>query len=172
MQKDINEIKAKADEGDLSSIVDLGISYLYGYGTEQDFVEAFIYLQDASLKNDGEAMLHLGKMYENGWGIKPDKWTALSLYRRSYRLKTPGSRKAFGDLIDVLVDEIPVTGELTISNDFRITCCCERFRENMRMGKFLPYEDVDDECCFYATNLNRSTLLNECPFCGKGVRHV
>ena len=96
--KDIDEMKAKADEGEIDAMVQLGMSYLYGYGVEKDYVQAFIYLQDAAIRNDGEAQLHLGKMYENGWGIKKDPWTAYSLYRRSYKAKTEGLRKALEDL--------------------------------------------------------------------------
>lgn len=167
----IEEMKKKADEGELDAIVQLGISYLYGYGVEKDYEEAFVRLQDAAMRNDPEAQLHLGKMYENGWGITQDKWTALSLYRLSYRMKGSNARKAFSDLIDELADEIPITGRLTITNDFKITCCCEKFRENIRMGKFLPYED-EDESNFYITNLNRNTKMHDCPFCGASVEHL
>lgn len=169
--KDIEEMKRKAEEGEIDAIVQLGISYLYGYGIEVDYVEAFIYLQDAAIKNDGEAQLHLGKMYENGWGIKPDLWTAYSLYRRSYKMKTEGSRKALGNVIDKLVDDIPITGRLTISNDFRITACCEKLREFIRMGRIIPFED-DEECNFYISNQNRNVLMHECPYCGEGVQHT
>ena len=166
--KDIDEMKAKADEGQIDAMVQLGMSYLYGYGVEKDYVQAFIYLQDAAIKNDGEAQLHLGKMYENGWCIKKDPWTAYSLYRRSYKLKTEGSRKALGNIVDKLADEIQITGQLTISDDFTITACCEKFREYVRMGRIIPFED-DDGCNLYISNQNRDILLHECPFCGEGV---
>ena len=168
--KDIEGLKAKAKEGDLQAQVELGVSYLYGYGVDIDYVEAFIYLQDAAIKNDGEAQLHLGKMYENGWGIKEDPWTAYSLYRRSYKVHTQGSRKALSDIIDKLADSIPITGRLTISNDFTITACCEKLREYIRMGRIVPFED-EDESNLYISNTNRTTKLNECPFCGECVEH-
>lgn len=171
LYKDVEELKQKAEEGELDAVVQLGISYLYGYGLEKDYVQAFIYLQDAAIANDGEAQLHLGKMYENGWGIKADPWTAYSLYRRSYKNRTEGARKALGKCVDALVDQIPTTGTLSISDDFEITACCERFKEHMRMGKIIPFED-DDECNFYLTNINRSVKMNECPYCGEGVRHI
>ena len=171
LYKDVEEMKKKAEEGELDAIVQLGISYLYGYGVEKDYVEAFIYLQDAAIKNDGEAQLHLGKMYENGWGIKPDLWTAYSLYRRSYRMHTDGARKALSNAVDKLADTIPITGRLTISNDFHATACCEKFREYIRMGRIIPFED-DDESNFYMSNTNRTTKLRDCPFCGAPVEHV
>lgn len=169
--KDIEEMKRKAEAGELDAIVQLGISYLYGYGVEVDYVQAFIYLQDAAIVNNGEAQLHLGYMYENGWGIKPDLWTAYSLYRRAYKQKADGARKALGKCVDKIVDELPVTGQLTISDDFHITVCCTRFKEHMRMGKIIPFED-DDESNFYLANMNRSVKINKCPFCLEGVQHI
>lgn len=169
--KDIEEMKAKAKEGDIGAQVELGVSYLYGYGVDIDYVEAFVYLQDAAIKNDGEAQLHLGRMYENGWGIKQDLWTAYSLYRRSYKVHTEGSRKALSNVVDKLADAIPVTGRLTISDDFTITACCERLREYIRMGRIVPFED-DEESNLYISNTNRTSLLKECPFCGECVQHL
>ena len=166
--KDIDEMKTKADEGEIDAMVQLGMSYLYGYGVEKDYVQAFIYLQDAAIRNDGEAQLHLGKMYENGWGIKKDPWTAYSLYRRSYKMKTEGSRKALGNILDVLADNIKVTGHLTICDDFTITACCEKLKEYIRMGRIIPFED-DDGSNLYISNQNRDILMHECPFCGEGV---
>ena len=166
--KDIDEMKAKADEGEIDAMVQLGMSYLYGYGVEKDYVQAFIYLQDAAIRNDGEAQLHLGKMYENGWGIKKDPWTAYSLYRRSYKEKTEGSRKALGNILDILADNIQVTGHLTIGNDFTITACCEKLKEYIRMGRIIPFED-DDGSNLYISNQNRDVMLHECPFCGENV---
>ena len=171
LYKDVEEMKKKAEEGELDAIVQLGISYLYGYGVEKDYVQAFIYLQDAAIKNDGEAQLHLGKMYENGWGIKADPWTAYSLYRRAYKVRTNGARKAMSDLIDKLADQIPVTGRLTIADDFTITACCEKLRENIRMGKIAPFED-EEEANLYIINENRSSRLHKCPFCTEMVQHV
>lgn len=168
---DVEEMKRKAEEGELDAKVQLGMSYLYGYGVEVDHVEAFIYLQEAAIVNDGQAQLHLGKMYENGWGIKADPWTAYSLYRRSYKMKTPGSRKALGDIIDKLVDDIPITGQLTISKDFRMTACCEKLKEHMRMGKIVPFED-DDEANLYISNMNRNSRMRDCPFCGEPIIHI
>jgi TPR repeat protein len=171
--RDIEEMKQKAAEGEMDAIVQLGISYLYGYGIEIDYVQAFQYLQDAAMQNDGQAQLHLGKMYENGWGmVKKDEWTALSLYRRAYKTKTPGSRDAFGKLLYDLAEALPVTGSLSINNDFRITVCCEHMRENIAMGRVLPFEDVQDEANFYICNTNRDVLLKECPYCGVNVKHT
>ena len=169
--KDIDEMKAKADEGEIDAMVQLGMSYLYGYGVEKDYVQAFIYLQDAAIRNDGEAQLHLGKMYENGWGIKKDPWTAYSLYRRSYKAKTEGSRKALGNIVDELADNIKITGHLTICDDFTITACCEKLREYIRMGRIIPFED-DDGSNLYISNQNRDVMLHECPFCGESVIRI
>lgn len=171
LYKDIEEMKKRADEGDLDATVQLGVSYLYGYGVEKDFVEAFIYLQDAAMKNDGEAMLHLGKMYENGWGIKADPWIAYSMYRRSYKLHCDGSRKALSDCVDRLADSIPITGRLTIADDYRITACCERMREHFRMGRIIPFND-DGGSDLYISNTNRNVKMKACPYCGCTVQKV
>ena len=171
LYQDVEEMKRKAEEGELDAKVQLGISYLYGYGIEKDYVQAFIYLQEAAMQNDGQAQLHLGKMYENGWGIEADPWTAYSLYRKSYNVHTEGSRKALSNLVDRLADEIPITGKLTITDDFRITACCERFREYIRMGRIAPFED-EEESNLYLVNSNRSTVLHRCPFCTEQVHHI
>ena len=168
--KDIEDMKQKADEGEMEAIVQLGMSYLYGYGVEIDYLQAFIRLQDAAIRNDGQAQLHLGYMYEHGLGIKKDLWTALSLYRRSYKMRTPGSRKALGDTFNVVVDEIPITGSLTIGKNFAITACCEKFKEYLRMGRIIPFED-DNEENFYISNTNRNCKILECPFCGCSIIH-
>lgn len=167
---DIETMKIKSDEGDLDATVQLGMSYLYGFGIEKDPVQAFIRLQSAALRSDGQAQLHLGYMYEKGLGIKPDLWTAMSLYRKSYNLRTPGSRKALGDILDVIVDTIPITGELTVTDDFEITVCCDKFREYMRMGRVIPFE-AEDHVEFFISNMNRDVMMRECPYCGCGVIH-
>lgn len=167
----IEEMKKKAEEGELPAKVQLGISYLYGYGVEVDYVQAFVNLQDAAILNDGEAQLHLGKMYENGWGIKKDPWTAYALYRRAYKNKSSGARKAIEHVVEDLVDNMPITGRLSIGDDFSITLCCEKLREHIRMGKVIPFEDADNECNFYYSNMNRNVLMHECPYCGEMVNH-
>ncbi|MFA6710937.1 MAG: tetratricopeptide repeat protein [Candidatus Methanomethylophilaceae archaeon] len=168
--EDIEEMRRKADEGDTEAAVKLGISYLYGDGVDVDYVQAFMRLQDAALKNDGQAQLHLGHMYENGLGIEKDIWTALTLYRRSYGVRTPGSRKAMGNAFDMIVEEIPVTGSLTIGKKSAVTSCCERFKEHMRMGRVILLEDGNEEN-FYMSNTNHDFRMDECPFCGCTVVH-
>ncbi|MCQ2086151.1 MAG: sel1 repeat family protein [archaeon] len=168
---DINEIKQKAESGVPDAIAQLGMAYLYGYGVEIDHVQAFIYLQDAAIKNNGEAQLNLGKMYENGWGIKKDLWTAYALYRHAYNMKSSGARKAIEHVVEKLVEGMPITGQLTISSSFKITLCCNRLKEHIRMGKIVPFED-DDGCNFYFSNINRNTIMRECPYCGECVFQV
>ncbi|MCQ2056314.1 MAG: sel1 repeat family protein [archaeon] len=169
--RDINEIKRKAESGAPDAVAQLGMTYLYGYGVAIDHVQAFIYLQDAAIKNNGEAQLNLGKMYENGWGIKKDLWTAYALYRHAYSMKLPGARKAIEHVVEELITEMPITGRLTISNSFKITLCCSRLREHIRMGKIVPFED-DDGCNFYFSNINRNVIMRKCPYCGEDVSQV
>ena len=57
----LNRMMKLADEGNDSVQYDLGISYLFGFGVEQDISKAQDYLQKASDAGNQEAMFELGK---------------------------------------------------------------------------------------------------------------
>ncbi|NLL95462.1 MAG: sel1 repeat family protein [Thermoplasmatales archaeon] len=159
----LGELKEAAEKGDLSAMADLGAYYLYS--GEKDYLKAFVLLQDASIIGNADAMLHLGRMYENGWHVERDMWTAISLYRRAHIGKVTGARKAMGDAYDKLADEIEVTGRLVATDDFHVEACCTKLREGIRMGRIMPKED-DDGVRFYIVNFTRETPTDHCPYCG------
>lgn len=167
---DLNALRGRAEAGDIDATAQLGILYLRGGQVEQDHAKAFVLLQDAALASNGEAMLHLGSMYEDGYFVKKDLWTAMSLYKKSYTLRTPGSRKALGDVCDAIADSLPIEeGKLEISPDFRMTLCCERLREGVRMGRVALLEDALGIGLFQ-TSITHDAPLCECPFCGAKVK--
>ena len=160
----LSELKEAAAKGDLDAITDLGTYYLYG--GEKDYLEAFMLLQDAAVIGHADAMLHLGRMYENGWHVERDLWTAINLYRRAYAARVTGARKAMSGAYDKAADEIEVTGRLSVTPDFRMEACCRRLKEGVRMGRVMPKED-DDGVSFYIVNMNAEVLTDRCPYCGK-----
>lgn len=62
-------------------VLDLGYSFLYGWGVRKDSAIAIFYFDAAALLGDLDAQLELGHMYENGIGIKQNKYLAAKYYR-------------------------------------------------------------------------------------------
>lgn len=166
--KTVEELKKAAEEGDLSAMADLGAYYIYS--NEKDYEKAFVLLQDAALAGDADAMLHLGRMYENGWFVDRDLWVAINLFRRAHMGKVTGARKAMADAMDKVADEIEVTGKLVATDDFHIEACCSRLREGIRMGRIMPKEDKDG-VIFFIVNFTREVSTDHCPYCGATQSH-
>jgi TPR repeat protein len=61
----------------------LGRLYNFGYGTEQDYSEAFKWLQKAALAKNNYAQYSLGSLYFYGNGTQQDYTKAFSWYKKS-----------------------------------------------------------------------------------------
>ena len=79
-----------AKDGDILSMVDLGMYYIDGKGTTKNYQEALRWLTkaidvDNSFRhnNTGGAMFALGYMYENGLGVEKSLGTAKEWYQKS-----------------------------------------------------------------------------------------
>lgn len=77
-------LKKAAKNGDVTAQRDLGISYLYGYGTKVNYQKAYEWLMMAGVKKDGAAQYHLGVMCEKRYINKLREYnvyTDLRIYR-------------------------------------------------------------------------------------------
>ena len=82
-----NRNKAKAEAGDSQAQYELALAYLQepDRTVPVDYFEAYSWMVKASTKNHRMAQFHLGRLYENGWGIDKNLESALS-WRRSAAL--------------------------------------------------------------------------------------
>lgn len=77
-------LKKAAKNGDVTAQRDLGICYLYGYGTKVNYQKAYEWLMMAGVKKDGAAQYHLGVMCEKRYINKLREYnvyTDLRIYR-------------------------------------------------------------------------------------------
>ncbi|MFN3595410.1 MAG: hypothetical protein ACK4TK_12125 [Thiobacillaceae bacterium] len=68
-QKAFEWIKAAADRGHPEAIYQLGMAYLYGRGTVQNYKYAYQRFEQAARMNDHEAQYLIGIMHRDGMGV-------------------------------------------------------------------------------------------------------
>jgi hypothetical protein len=73
----------RAEAGDSSAMVDLGMNYAYGRGVPQDYPKAVNWLLKASDAGDAAGMNNMGVMYANGFGVPRDYQQAAAWYRKA-----------------------------------------------------------------------------------------
>ena len=71
-----DELREKAEQGDVQAQYNLGIMYETGRGVPQDETEAVRWYRLAAEQGDAEAQFNLGAMYANGRGVPQDDVTA------------------------------------------------------------------------------------------------
>jgi TPR repeat protein len=71
-------------QNDDSTLYQLGMRYRFGVGMGQDWHQARILLEQASLQGNFCALVSLAEMYQCGIGVKVDLFMALKLYCQSY----------------------------------------------------------------------------------------
>lgn len=76
-----------AENGDISSIVELAKMYMYGDGVEKNYTKAVKNLEFAVEKNDNRAKYLLGILYENGFGVEKSIEKARELYKSAGEYK-------------------------------------------------------------------------------------
>lgn len=78
------ELKNKADNGDIASQLDLGYMFLYGTnGATVDYQQAFHYYNLAAKDNNPIALNNLGSLYFNGIGTNVDYTKAIDYFRKA-----------------------------------------------------------------------------------------
>ena len=73
----------RAEAGDSSAMVDLGMNYAYGRGVPKDYQKAVSWLRKASDAGDAAGMNNMGVMYANGYGVTEDYQQAAAWYRKA-----------------------------------------------------------------------------------------
>ena len=68
LHDELDYMKLKASNGNIDHIFTLYEKYLYGIGVEQNYNEAFYWINKGVKLNDSLSLFHLGEMYLNGWG--------------------------------------------------------------------------------------------------------
>lgn len=83
----IDEIKAKAAQGDIAAQLDLGYMYLYGLnGLNIDYKQALEYYQAAAEKDNAVAYNNLGSLYFNGIGVEVNYANAIAYFEKAAQL--------------------------------------------------------------------------------------
>jgi len=82
--KDIENLKNKAAEGDVEAQLNLGYIYLYGAnGTNIDYKQALSYYEAAAAQNNPVALNNLGSLYFSGIGTDVDYAKALHFFEEA-----------------------------------------------------------------------------------------
>jgi TPR repeat protein len=76
----LEELRARAEQGDVVAQSILGIRYLYGDGVPVDYEEARRFLKLASDRGAARALLNLGFIFRKGLGVSQDLKEAARLY--------------------------------------------------------------------------------------------
>lgn len=83
----VDDLKDRADKGDVSALLDLGYMYLYGInGVNIDYKQALQYYEKASSLNSAVAYNNLGSLYFSGIGTDVDKKKALLFFEEAAKL--------------------------------------------------------------------------------------
>src|SRR5215469_15827653 len=77
------EIKAKAEAGDVDAQKHLATMYVGGAGGEPNFAEAARWYQIAADKGDAKSQFNLGVCYEKGLGVPQDNVNAVKWYQKA-----------------------------------------------------------------------------------------
>jgi len=80
-QESIEELRARAEQGDADAQNNLGIRYDQGEGVPQDDVEAVRLFRLAADQGNAYAQFNLGLMYDRGDGVPQDHAEAVRLFR-------------------------------------------------------------------------------------------
>jgi TPR repeat protein len=76
-------LQSGAHHGDVTSMRNLGILYMYGTGAERDYAKSREWSAKAADKGDTTAMLELGVLYEYGRGVAKDYAKAREWYEKA-----------------------------------------------------------------------------------------
>lgn len=79
----IEDLKKNAEDGSIVDQTILGICYLEGLGTAQNYTQAFRWLSLAAERGAPRAEANLGLMYRDGLGTDPNIHSAIALFERA-----------------------------------------------------------------------------------------
>lgn len=82
-QRSIEEVKAKAEAGDVESQVELGLRFDKGKGVPKDQVEAVKWYRKAAEQNYARAQYDLGPCYLDGEGVPENQVEGVKWFRKA-----------------------------------------------------------------------------------------
>jgi len=131
--QDFDELKAKADSGDVEAQLDLGYTYLYGVnGTNIDYKQALAYYEMAAKQNNAVAYNNLGSLYFSGIGTDIDYTKAIYFFEEAAKL---GSSDAAVNLAIIYLGKD--TKNKTDETYKKILDLLEQAQENNSIAKYL-----------------------------------
>ena len=86
---EVDQIKAKAERGDVKSQITLATMYYRGQGVLQHFAEAAKWFRKAADQGDANASARLAVMFQRGEGVKQDAAEAAKWYRKAGEKGSP-----------------------------------------------------------------------------------
>ncbi len=81
--KNIAELEALANNGDVGAVYELGQRYYYGVGVATDYQKARAYFEIAADRGSNGSNYFLGKIYYNGYGVATDHVKAKEYFEKS-----------------------------------------------------------------------------------------
>ena len=82
-EKEFEEYKTKAEQGDSLAMLVVGLCYYLGRGVDKDFKQAFKWYQKPAEAGNPEAMFYVGNSYKLGRGVNKDFKQAFKWYKKS-----------------------------------------------------------------------------------------
>ena len=79
----IEQLKDKAEQGDIKSQLSLAYAYYEGRGIEENKEEAFKWYMKAAERSNSEAELNVGYMFDTGEGVEENKEEAFKWYMKA-----------------------------------------------------------------------------------------
>jgi len=79
----LDELRQKAEQGDVSAQSVLGAMYVTGQGVPKDEAEAIKWLRKAAEQGEATAQYNLGNMYFDGLGVAKDEVEAARWLRKA-----------------------------------------------------------------------------------------
>jgi TPR repeat protein len=92
----LNPLRKKAEAGDITSQLCLGLDYEHGTGVQKDMVEAVRWLQRAADQGNSMAQYDLGRAYEHGDGVQKDIALAATWFRKAADQGDPNAQFDLG----------------------------------------------------------------------------
>ena len=91
-----NELKAKADAGDVTAQNDVGMRFMMGDGVAQNLAKGFTWFLKAAEQGNAQAQFHAGACYQFGDGTSTNLTEAVKWYRKSTDQGNAAAQNALG----------------------------------------------------------------------------
>ena len=101
-----DELRAKAEQGDVQAQYNLGIMYETGRGGPQDEAEAVRWYRLAAEQGDAEAQFNLGAMHASGRGVPQDDVTAHMWFNLAESHSTGAHQNQATQYRDIMADRL------------------------------------------------------------------